>query len=358
MVARLMIGEAFWENPEEEKTLAQESKQEEPALEQSQPSLNDLVHHSNEESSSPEESPHPALSAVWGIVTLVVLSFVLWNSLGHAFLQETESTDYANEAMSWPTASVHIDSEIEVWTEEVSCGDESTCYEDFFTANLILNCALLNDGNYSCGPEVENGTHIQTYLACEPNDSIFAIGGSQYDTSGPMPNPCIATYELWDLGDAGYDYPRGYFDDRYEDPWQVYDTECRWQSEPNDEPYWNCYFDNGEYDTWWYHCEFAANESLWFCIDAFGPEASSEDNKNATERPEGSVQEVLSEQSGDVLEVRYDPADPTRVYIGDPGDAPSNSMMFIFGFIILGVAVFIGVIRVVSKAAKQSDKNE
>ena len=67
--------------------------------------------------------------------------------------------------MSWPITSVHIDSEIEVWTEEVSCGDESTCYEDFFRANLILNCALLNDGNYTCGPEVENGTLIQTNLA-------------------------------------------------------------------------------------------------------------------------------------------------------------------------------------------------
>ena len=55
MVASLMIGEAFWENTEEEKTLVQESKQEELVQEQSQPSLNDLVHHSNEESSSTEE---------------------------------------------------------------------------------------------------------------------------------------------------------------------------------------------------------------------------------------------------------------------------------------------------------------
>ena len=351
-----MIGEAFWENPEEEKTLVQESKQEEPAQEQSQPSMNDLVDHSNEESSSSEEPSHPALKTIKGIVTLVVLPLILWNSLGHAFLLETESTDYANEAMSWPITSVHIDSEIEVWSEEVSCGDESTCYEDFFTADLILNCALLDDENYTCGPEVENGTHIQTYLACKPNHSIFATGGAQYSISGPMPNPCSSAYELWEY--EGYDFPRQYFDERYDDPWEVYDTECRWQSEPNDEPYWNCYFDNGEYDTWWYHCEFAANESLWFCIDAFGPEASSEDNQNATERPNGSVEEILSELSDDVLEVRYDPSDPTRVYIGDPGAAPSNSMAFVIGFIILGIAVFIGVIRVVSLAAKQSNNTE
>ena len=185
-----MIGEAFWENPEEEKTLVQESKQEELVQEQSQPSLNELEHHSNEESSSSEEPSHPALRAVSGVVTLVVFSLILWNSLGHAFLLETESTDYANEAMSWPITSVHIDSEIEVWTEEVSCGDESTCYEDFFRANLILNCALLNDGNYTCGPEVENGTLIQTNLACKPNHSIFASGGNQHSISGPMPNPC------------------------------------------------------------------------------------------------------------------------------------------------------------------------
>ena len=44
-----MIGEAFWENPEEEKTLTQELKQEELVQEQSQPPLNELVHHSNEE---------------------------------------------------------------------------------------------------------------------------------------------------------------------------------------------------------------------------------------------------------------------------------------------------------------------
>ena len=353
-----MIGEAFWENPEEEKTLVQESKQEELVQERSQPSLNDLVHHSNEESSSTEEEPHPALKSIWGIVTLVVFSLILWNSLGHAFLLETESTDYANEAMSWPTTSVHIDSEIEVWTEEVSCGDESTCYEDFFTANLILNCALLDDGNYTCGPEVENGTQIQTYLACKPNPSIFASGGNQHRTSGPMPNPCVASYELWDWGNDGYDFPRQYFDERYDDPWEVYDTECKWQSEPNDEPYWNCYFDNGEYDTWWYHCEFAVNESLWFCIDAFGPEASSEDNQNATERPDGSGQDILSELSDDVLEVRYDPADPTRVYIGDPGAAPSNSMAFVIGFLILGVLVLIGMIRIASAAAKRSNKTE
>ena len=351
-----MIGEAFWENPEEEKTHVQESKQEEPAQEQSQPPLNDLVDHSNEESSSSEEPSHPALKAIKGIVTLVVLPLILWNSLGHAFLLETESTDYANEAMSWPITSVHIDSEIEVWSEEVSCGDESTCYEDFFTADLILNCALLDDENYTCGPEVENGTHIQTYLACKPNHSIFATGGAQYSISGPMPNPCSSAYELWEY--EGYDFPRQYFDERYDDPWEVYNTECRWQSEPNDEPYWNCYFDNDEYDTWWYHCEFAANESLWFCIDAFGPEASSEDNQNATERPNGSVEEILSELSDDVLEVRYDPSDPTRVYIGDPGAAPSNSMAFVIGFLILGIAVFIGVIRVVSLAAKQSNNTE
>ena len=345
-----MIGEAFWENSEEEQAVVKESKQEELAQEQSQPSLNDLGNHSSEESSSPEESPHPALNAVWGIVTLVVVSLILWNSLGHAFLQERESTDYANEAMSWPTTAVHIDSEIEVWTEAVSCGDESTCYEDFFTANLMLNCALLDDGNYSCGPEVENGTHIQTYLACKPNHSIFAIGGDQYSTSGPMPNPCSAAYELWEY--EGDEFPRQYFDERYDDPWEVYDTECRWQSESNDEPYWNCYFDNGEYDTWWYHCEFVVDEALWFCIDAFGPEASSEDNQNATERPEGSVQEILSELSDDVLEVRYDPADPTRVYIGDPEYAPSNSMAFVIGFLILGVVVLIGMIRVASMIAK------
>ena len=351
-----MIGEAFWENPEEEKTLVQESKQEEPAQEQSQPPLSDMVDHSNEESSSSEEPSHPALKSIKGIVTLVVVPLILWNSLGHAFLLETESTDYANEAMSWPITSVHIDSVIEVWSEEVSCGDESTCYEDFFTADLILNCALLDDENYTCGPEVENGTHIQTYLACKPNHSIFATGGAQYSISGPMPNPCSSAYELWEY--EGYDFPRQYFDERYDDPWEVYDTECRWQSEPNDEPYWNCYFDNGEYDTWWYHCEFAANESLWFCIDAFGSEASSEDNQNATERPDGSVQDILSELSDDVLEVRYDPSDPTRVYIGDPGAAPSNSMAFVIGFLILGIAVFIGVIRVVSLAAKQSNNTE
>ena len=353
-----MIGEAFWENSEEEEVVVKESKQEELAQEQSRPSLNDLENHSSEESSSSEEPPHPAVKAISGIVTLVFLSLILWNSLGHAFLLETESTDYANEAMSWPITSVHIDSEIEVWTEEVSCGDESTCYEDFFTADLILNCALLDDENYTCGPEVVNGTHIETYLACKPNHSIFASGGNQHSISGPMPNPCLATYELWDWGDDDYDFPREYFDDRYDDPWQVYDTECRWQSEPNDEPYWNCYFDNGEYDTWWYHCEFAVSESLWFCIDAFGPEASSEDNQNATERPDGSVQDFLSELSDDVLEVRYDPSDPTRVYIGDPGAAPSNSMAFVIGFIILGIAVFIGVIRVVSLAAKQSNNTE
>lgn len=347
-----MIGEAFWENPEEEKTLVQESKQKEPIQEQSQPSLNEVEHHSNEESSSSEEPSHPALRAVSGVVTLVVFSLILWNSLGHAFLLETESTDYANEAMSWPITSVHIDSEIEVWSEEVSCGDESTCYEDFFAANLVLNCVLLDDGNYICGPEVENGTHIQTYLACKPNHSILAMGGNQYSISGPMPNPCSSAYDLWEY--EGDNFPRQYFDERYDDPWEVYDTECRWQSEPNDEPYWNCYFDNGEYDTWWYHCEFAVNESLWFCIDAFGPEASSEDNQNASERPESSVQDILSELSVDVLEVRYDPADPTRVYIGEPEAASSNSMSFVIGFIIVGVAVLIGIVRVVTMAADKA----
>lgn len=347
-----MIGEAFWENPEEERTPVQESKQEEIVQEQSQPSLNELKHHSDEESSSSEEPSHPALRAVSGVVTLVVFSLILWNSLGHAFILETESTDYANEAMSWPITSVHLDSEIEVWSEEVSCGDESTCYEDFFTANLVLNCALLDDGNYVCGPEVENGTHIQTYLACKPNHSIFAIGGNQYSINGPMPNPCSSAYDLYEY--EGNNFPRQYFDERFENPWEVYDTECRWQSEPNDEPYWNCYFDNGEYDTWWYHCEFAVNESLWFCIDAFGPEASSEDNQNASERPESSVQDILSELSVDVLEVRYDPADPTRVYIGEPEAASSNSMSFVIGFIIVGVAVLIGIVRVVTMAANKS----
>lgn len=347
-----MIGEAFWENPEEEKTLVQESKQKEPIQEQSQPSLNEVEDHSNEDSSSSEEPSHPALRAVSGVVTLVVFSLILWNSLGHAFLLETESTDYANEAMSWPITSVHIDSEIEVWSEEVSCGDESTCYEDFFAANLVLNCVLLDDGNYICGPEVENGTHIQTYLACKPNHSILAMGGNQYSISGPMPNPCSSAYDLWEY--EGDNFPRQYFDERYDDPWEVYDTECRWQSEPNDEPYWNCYFDNGEYDTWWYHCEFAVNESLWFCIDAFGPEASSEDNQNASERPESSVQDILSELSVDVLEVRYDPADPTRVYIGEPEAASSNSMSFVIGFIIVGVAVLIGIVRVVTMAADKA----
>ncbi len=268
MAARLMIGEAFWENPEEEEVLVQESKQEEPALEQSQPSLNDLVHHSNEESSSPVEPSHIAVNAIRGIVTLVVLSFILWNSLGHAFVQEIGSTDYANEAMSWPTTLVHIDSEIEVWTEEVSCGDESTCYEDFFTANLMLNCALLDDGNYSCGPEVEDGTLIQTNLACLPDHSIFAIGGINTAQVVRCRIPVLQPSELWEY--EGNDFPRQYFDERYDDPWEVYSTECKWQSEPNDEPYWNCYFDDDEYDTWWYHCEFASNESLWFCIDAFG----------------------------------------------------------------------------------------
>ena len=353
-----MIGEAFWENPEEEKTLTQELKQEELVQEQSQPSLNDLASHSNEESSSSKGPMHPAFIVGKEILFLVVVSWFLWNSLGHAFLQDKASTEYANEAMSWPITSVHMDSEIEVWSEEVSCGDESTCYEDFFTADLILNCALLDDGNYSCGPEVENGTHIQTYLACKPNDSIFASGGAQYTNSGPMPNPCSASHALWEYEYEGYNFPRQYFDERYDDPWEVYDTECRWQSEPNDEPYWNCYFDLDEYDTWWYHCEFAANESLWFCIDAFGSEASSEDNQNATERPDGSVQDILSELSDDVLEVRYDPADPTRVYIGDPGDASSNSMAFVNGFMILGVVVLIGMIRIASAAAKRSNKVE
>ena len=351
-----MIGEAFWENSEEEKVVVKEPKQEELAQQQSRPSLNELENHSSVESSSPEEPPHPALKAISGIVTLVFLSLILWNSLGHAFLQESESTDYANEAMSWPITSVHIASEIEVWTEEVSCGDESTCYEDFFTADLILNCALLDDGNYTCGPEVENGTHIQTSLACKPNHSIFAIGGAQYSITGPMPDPCFAAYGLWEY--EGDNFPRQYFDERYDNPWEVYDTECRWQSEPNDEPYWNCYFDNGEYDTWWYHCEFAVNESLWFCIDAFGPEASSEDNQNASERPESSIQDILSELSVDVLEVRYDPADPSRVYIGEPEAASSNSMPFVIGFLILGVLVLIGMIRIASAAAKRSNKVE
>ena len=351
-----MIGEVFWENSEEEQAVVKESKQEGLAQEQSQPSLNDLGNHSNEESSSSKGPMHPAFIVGKEILFLVVASWFLWNSFGHAFLQDTESTEYANEAMSWPITSVHMDSEIEVWSEEVSCGDESTCYEDFFTANLILNCALLDDGNYTCSPEVENGTHIQTYLACKPNHSIFASGGSEYSISGPMPNPCSAAYELWEY--EGNNFPREYFDERYDDPWEVYDTECKWQSEPNDESYWNCYFDNREYDTWWYHCEFAVNESLWFCIDAFGPEASSEDNRNASERPEGSGQEILSELSDDVLEVRYDPADPTRVYIGDPGDAPSNSMAFINGFMILGGVVLIGIIRVASMIAKKGNKTE
>ncbi|MEK9698041.1 MAG: Mu transposase C-terminal domain-containing protein, partial [Candidatus Poseidoniales archaeon] len=70
--------------------------------------------------------------------------------------------------------------------------------------------------------------------------------------------------------------------------------------------------------------------------------------------PEGSVEEILSELSGDLLEVRYDPADPTRIYIGDPGDAPSNMMAFVTGFIILGVAVLIGIVRVVSMVTNKS----
>ena len=353
-----MIGEAFWEHSEEEEAVVQKSKQEEPTQEPSQPSLNDSERQSNEISSSSEEPSHFALTAGKGILTLVVLSLILWNSLGHAFLQDSESNEYANEAMSWPITSVHIDSEIEVWTEEVRCGDETACYEDFFTANLVLNCALLDDGNYSCGPEVENGKLIQTNLACKPNQSVFATGTSQYNTSGPMPNPCIAVDAIWDWGHGGYGFPQQYFDERYDDPWEVYDTECRWQSEPNDEPYWNCYFDDGEYDTWWYHCEFASNESLWFCIDAFGPEASSEDDQNASERPEGSAEEILSELSGDLLEVRYDPADPTRVYIGDPATVPSNSMAFILGFVILGVAVLAGIVRVVSMASNRTNKTE
>ena len=351
----VMIGEAFWESSEEEGVVVQDSKQEEPAQKQSQPLLNDSERHSIEESSSSDEPLHPALNAVKGILILVVVSWILWNSFGHAFLQGTQSTEYANEAMSWPTTSVHLDSDIEAWSEGVDCGDD-TCYEEFFIATLILNCALLDDGNYTCGPEVENGTLIQTELACEPNHSIFASGGVQYSTRGPMPDPCIAVGDIWDWGHGGYGFPQQYFDYRYEDPWEVYDTECMWQSEPNDEPYWNCYFDNGEYDTWWYHCEFAVNESLWFCIDAFGPEASSEDNQNASERPIGSAQEILSDTYGDVLEVRYDPADPSRVYIGDPAAVPMSSMGSI-GLIMLGIVAFIGVIRVVSMLAKMSNKN-
>ena len=350
-----MIGEALWEQPEEDTIVVEESKEEHPSLDNTQQSLNNLEPFSDEESYSSEKRLHPALSAGKGILILVVVSWFLWNGLVNPLVEDTQANDYANEAMSWPSTPVHLDSEIEAWSEDVSCG-EDTCYEEFFTANLVLNCALLEVDNYICGPDVQNGTLIQTELSCEPSYDFFSSGGGvQYAKRGPMPDPCIAVYDIWDYGHGGADFPRQYDDPRYEDPWEVYDTECKWQSEPNDEPYWNCYFDDGEYDTWWYHCEFAVNESLWFCIDAFGPDASAENNQNASERLGGSAQDILSDASDDVLEVRYDPADPTRVYIGDPEMVPSSAPAFI-GFMIIGIAVLIGIIGVVSRVGNEMKK--
>jgi len=332
--------EVFWETSEDDLVAKDEPK---------------IEPFSSEKSEQSVIEPEHTFTAGKVVLILIIASWLLWSSVIGPLIDDTQINDYASEAMSWPSTAVHSDSILELWSEDISCGDDF-CSERFFSAELVLNCALVENEVYTCNPEIENGTLFGVELACEPSDSSFNLGGGiHYKKLGPMPDPCVATDFIfewkmeigWD--DESPDFPVQYSDPRYDEPWEVYDTECMWQSEPDDEPYWNCYYADGEYDTWWYHCEFSTNTSLWFCTDAFGMEASSEDNHNATERPNGSDDEFLASPEDaysyeDALEVRYDPSDPTRIYIGDPGAVSINPSVYL-GIAIVGIAMLVGLVR-------------
>ena len=346
-----MTDEPFWEISEK----PADSNQEE-SIESKDAMIDHHASSSRTTEPLSEKFSSPTFRAARSIFFLVFVSFFMWSIALEPLLTDTNTSKYADDAESWPSTIVHPSSEIYVWSEEVSCG-EDTCLEDFFTAKLVLNCTLSEDKTYLCGPNVPNGTLFETELACEPNNGFFGSStAGQNIKRGSMPNPCIALYDIWDWGFGGNDFPVQYSDSRYEEPWEVYDTECKWQSEPNDEPYWNCYFANDEYDTWWHHCEFDGNHSLWFCTDVFGSEASSEDNQNATERPEESAQEVIESFQEDALEVRYDPADPTRVFVGDPTMVSTNVGVYV-GIFIAGLAVCVGVVRIITSTMKITEEH-
>ena len=122
------------------------------------------------------------------------------------------------------------------------------------------------------------------YLACKPNHSIFAIGGAQYSISGPMPDPCL---QLTSYGSTKATISQGNT--------STSDSRILGKSTIQNV--------DGKVNQTMSHIgivisitvntihggtivNLLSNESLWFCIDAFGPEASSEDNQNASERPE------------------------------------------------------------------------
>lgn len=304
-----------------------------------------------------ERHPNNGFSWNRAVVSLLGVSFIAWTLVLVPAQQIIDSSAYADEAKAWPTALVHHETELQIWTEEITCNEEQTgpCYHDYFVWDVVLECSMTVEENYECGPDTTNGTLVTTVVACEPNSGVSSLYESHVGR-GPMPNPCGFLDNIGGWGpDGAESFPMQYYDNRYDEYWDVYDSECKWQSEANDEPYWNCYYGDGAYDTWWHHCEFDSQHALWFCIDAFGEAASSESNQNASERPNGSAEALLDSMSSDALEVHYDPEDPSRIFIGDPSVEPSNFSSYALiavGSLVVCIAVVVFLVRLITSSRR------
>lgn len=247
----------------------------------------------------------------------ILIGTSLFFGIGYSHYTEvSEQMDLQERAQDWPIAVINSSSEI-YGEQSESCDEDGCTSSAWFKAKINLVCITNETGLYLCGEGVydENSTTemFTSEMGCDNR--------LRYRSYGDMPYACAA---VWDLSyrfedlEIMYSFPFGVWDDSNYHEWVIYDETCIWEGESEDIEKWSCYYDGGNYDTWWYYCEFDDEYAYWLCTDDLGDDVGSPDNKDGEEAPYWIAEVAFAESSNSKVDgfvVKYNPENPSEIFL-------------------------------------------
>jgi hypothetical protein len=253
--------------------------------------------------------------AICAVFILIGLSLFYGLGVSH-YTEVSEQMDLQERAKDWPIAVIH-NSSIITGEQTESCDEDGCTSSAWFSAKISLVCTLNETGLYSCGHgeyDENNTTEMFTSeMGCESR--------LRYRSYGDMPYACAAVWDLsyrFEYEEIEFLFPVGVWDESNYREWIVYDETCIWEGESEDVEKWSCYYDGGNYDTWWHYCEFDEEYGYWLCTDDLGDDIGSPDNKDGQEAPYWVAERAFAETSNSEVDrfvVKYNPEDPSEIFL-------------------------------------------
>ena len=253
--------------------------------------------------------------AICAVFILIGTSLFFGIGYNH-YTEVSEQMDLQERAKDWPTAVIHNSSDI-YGEQSESCDEDGCTSSAWFRAKISLVCIVNETGLYLCGEGVydENSTTemFTSEMGCENR--------LRYRSYGEMPYACAAVWDLsyrFEFDEIVFSFPVGVWDDSGYNEWIVYDETCIWEGESDDVEKWSCYYNGGNYDTWWYYCESDEEYGYWLCINDLGDDVGSPDNKDGEEAPYWIAESAFAETSNskvDGFTVKYNPENPYEIFL-------------------------------------------